>query len=951
MATKRRAARQFLACVVVLACASCSDAAPESGTVADVTAATEETATIDTLDATDGREGPGPDVWVSDAAVGPIGGKPACPQPRPCDFASASHRYPSPHVMLVVDLSGSMHVSWSADDSPDKILGRHWTAVRTALEGVLGCDGYDDLVNFGLQVYPGYKPFACSLHGPRVTIAPRMGQTILDTLPDPLGRSGRSPWSTPVVGVNPIVEALDRAVAHVSQRASDRRAAILLVTDGGVDCGPTEPDPYVALVRRVGSAYRQLGIPTFPVVVDKLSGSVDLSHLDGVGLWRRVEVFDDLARAGGFPLPAARKYYTTRNEADVHFALQDILGRLFDCRCGCPEEPSGSGGGNGADAGSQADAPDAGGQPGPTPWASCAGRCGDDGTATKCSCSHACALFPLGCCADYESSCGCVVDADCAKPEAACFGPNCNACKTARCVLTHCSYVDKCDDGDSCTIDSCDLAAGGKCKHVDRPDGTPCNDHFPCTAKDQCKSGKCAGTADPSADDKPCSDDDWCTVGDRCKAGKCAPGKPRDCDDGQSCTEDGCDPVRACRHLDAWDGKSCADDAPCRKDPKCVHGTCQGPLLPEGSACDDGNACTVDDKCTYFGACLGGPGCDDGDPCTKDACAGASAKCTHAVLPDGAACRDDKPCRASGECKAGKCTGGVAADGTLCDDNNSCTWKDACFGGHCLGGENMPYGTGCHDAGPCVVGVCLNGECLAKKTGGPCDDHNPCTLDICKPTGLFEARCSFAPVTASAACDDGDPCTTNGQCTQGRCVGKPTCTFQTLLHETFACAGTTSWTLDPPAGSGQPGWAIDASPAIAASEDGGCSLNFNDGKSYQSALAVHGPATSPAIQLPTGGALRLRFASYNGVEATRDFDLRRVTVSDDGFASSQQSWTLRNDADRGLWAPVSLDLSAFAGRTVQVRFAFDSRDPLDNSGPGWFVDDVQVRVGLPLPRP
>jgi len=48
-----------------------------------------------------------------------------------------------------------------------------------------------------------------------------------------------------------------------------------------------------------------------------------------------------------------------------------------------------------------------------------------------------------------------------------------------------------------------------------------------------------------------------------------------------------------------------------------------------------------------------------------------------------------------------------------------------------------------------------------------CDDGNPCTAEICDPTGTC-----FHP-TIGGSCDDGDACTTDDSCVQGGCVGRP----------------------------------------------------------------------------------------------------------------------------------------------------------------------------------
>ena len=59
------------------------------------------------------------------------------------------------------------------------------------------------------------------------------------------------------------------------------------------------------------------------------------------------------------------------------------------------------------------------------------------------------------------------------------------------------------DDGNQCTLDVCD---NGECQHKPST-GLPCNDENPCTINDTCNSGKCMGGA--PAD---CDDGEQCTV-------------------------------------------------------------------------------------------------------------------------------------------------------------------------------------------------------------------------------------------------------------------------------------------------------------------------------------------------------------------------------------------------------------------------------------------------------
>jgi immune inhibitor A len=42
------------------------------------------------------------------------------------------------------------------------------------------------------------------------------------------------------------------------------------------------------------------------------------------------------------------------------------------------------------------------------------------------------------------------------------------------------------------------------------------------------------------------------------------------------------------------------------------------------------------------------------------------------------------------------------------------------------------------------------------------------------------------------------------------------------------------------------------------------------------------------------------------------------------------------------WRTSYLNLSGFAGTTVNIRFRFDTGDEYNNNYPGWFVDDVSI---------
>ncbi|MBI5607333.1 MAG: hypothetical protein HY902_00465, partial [Deltaproteobacteria bacterium] len=212
----------------------------------------------------------------------------------------------------------------------------------------------------------------------------------------------------------------------------------------------------------------------------------------------------------------------------------------------------------------------------------------------------------------------------------------------------------KCDDGNVCSQDGCDLA-GDACSHVDQP-AAACEDGSACTVGDFCLDLQCISGVGPY-----CSDGNPCTS-DGCDAKGCVY-TPLDCNDGNLCTTDSCG-AGGCSHA----AKVCDDKNPCTAD-ACVNGSCTA--APASGPCSDGNPCTGPDTCSG-GQCQAGPasGCDDGNVCTSDACVGGTCTAT----PSSGPCSDGNACTGPDACSSGACKAGAA---TNCDDGDACT-TDAC---------------------------------------------------------------------------------------------------------------------------------------------------------------------------------------------------------------------------------------------------------------------------------
>ncbi len=382
-----------------------------------------------------------------------------------------------------------------------------------------------------------------------------------------------------------------------------------------------------------------------------------------------------------------------------------------------------------------------------------------------------------------------------------------NACSAGdACKDGQCSPGGKsaCDDGSSCTLDTCD-AKNGTCVNQKLQGG--CEDGNACTLGDQCADGVCTpGKALLCDDANPCSDDscdpkvgclnlgntaacddkDPCTVSDNCQKGVCKGGGPKACDDKLDCTLDTCKagdcvnlPIAAscsdgndCTEADlckngscAGSAKDCSDKSPCTID-SCEAGKCQYKLVPDNTICDDGNPCTANEVCDHDGSCSGvDKNCDDNNPCTFDKCQVTDGQCQHEPT-QGAPCTDGNACTLGDACQNGACQPGGKKQ---CGDGNPCT-LDACDASNAACVFSATDGA-CTDNNPCTVGdLCAKGQCVQGKLTD-CADGNPCTIENCDTA---TGKCAVKSSVEGIACDDGQACTGGESCKDGACLpGKP----------------------------------------------------------------------------------------------------------------------------------------------------------------------------------
>jgi len=358
-------------------------------------------------------------------------------------------------------------------------------------------------------------------------------------------------------------------------------------------------------------------------------------------------------------------------------------------------------------------------------------------------------------------------------PDADC--PSC--CKTAA----------DCDDKDTCTNDSCNVATG-KCVNAKM---SGCGElSAPCSKAAPCNKGVCHPVANACV---ACVSSKDCGAGKLCQGNKCATAK-------------GCKSDVDCKSLGKVCNKSegvcvdCGADADCPEQSACLDHKCT-PAPPCTSSkqcqkvcntklgkcveCAGGEDCAAGQYCTTWGKCAPGickkdacagkalfkcradgsgyeprPNCNDDNVCTDDGCDNDQG-CTTAA--NAASCNDGDTCTSNDKCSAKKCVGGK----TKCDDNNPCT-DDKCEAS--TGCYHTANNAPCNDDNKCTTGdACSGGACSGKsKTSADCTDNNDCTDDYCDPKKGCAHKFNEKP------CDDGSKCTDSDKCLSGKCTGQST---------------------------------------------------------------------------------------------------------------------------------------------------------------------------------
>ncbi len=157
-----------------------------------------------------------------------------------------------------------------------------------------------------------------------------------------------------------------------------------------------------------------------------------------------------------------------------------------------------------------------------------------------------------------------------------------------------------------------------------------------------------------------------------------------------------------------------------------------------------------------------------------------------------------------------------------------------------------------------------------------------------------------------------------------------------IFHEDFEGDWTTNWHAD--AGTWEAGEPV--SGPSSAYEGTNCAATVLDGNyttSVSSRFIMHTSIIIPeALEYP-----RLRFQQWYSF-AYHDYG--KVQIKVDGTSDWFDISCQYNNTGGEVWTYPSIDLSDYAGQSVQIAFYFYSETV--NNSTGWYIDDVEVVTGM-----
>ena len=279
-----------------------------------------------------------------------------------------------------------------------------------------------------------------------------------------------------------------------------------------------------------------------------------------------------------------------------------------------------------------------------------------------------------------------------------------------------------CDDGDDCTLDTCDPVTGA-CSNTPATNGTQCTVGMD---PGSCQDGACLGLCEGV----DCSSGNECIADGSCvpQTGSCSNSSnlARDtpcsngvCDGEGACVE--CNSAAQCPGLEL--SNPCTTVA-------CVSKSCQvantaGPceVIPgEAGTCENG-------ECVFATECQQDINCDDANQCTENSCNLSTGRCESQPLAPDTVCTQDGGTVCDG---VGACVECNSND--QCGDSTECTIESCGANNTCTYDPTGAEGDACDADGD--AGFCQSGTCTSLLAPFDNDSiQNPAVDVLLRPTG------------------------------------------------------------------------------------------------------------------------------------------------------------------------------------------------------------------------
>jgi hypothetical protein len=256
--------------------------------------------------------------------------------PIPCEVSEATLEPVPPNIMLVLDKSRSMISNeWDHDEDDLTPDVTRWYSLFQVVDFVVTT--FNDQINFGANLFPStavpqnitdYSQACHTWPQPEIPVAPMNAAAILAGIPGP--NDGADIW-----GATPATAGFVVARDHLLGLPGSNPRAVVFIADGAANCmeGQTGQnllqvfDENLALV--VGEAWTNDELPTYVVGID--IEQVVTSHPGDPQNIIPWEEMNDVAEAGGKPLPGNEKFYQTTNQNELQAALQQIIDDTLSC--------------------------------------------------------------------------------------------------------------------------------------------------------------------------------------------------------------------------------------------------------------------------------------------------------------------------------------------------------------------------------------------------------------------------------------------------------------------------------------------------------------------------------------------------------------------------------------------------------------------------------------------